>query len=177
MRVRIPPPDADLKGEIMAGIEGLIHSYEKYVSLPWETNLAGAQKVWFAVYNPMDERRLRVRIAAFALATQKSGHGWKHVDLTGLFARWMTANRYCAAYFKEPELLTEATRKTFEEFVITTLRSELNGEDADGNTVVAISGVASMFGFTRTSAVVEGVVGSIRGRLLVFFPGERDGSS
>jgi len=162
---------------MMAGVESLIHNYEKYVSLPWETNLAGAQKVWFAVYSPMDERRLRVRIEAFAGATQKAGHNWRVVDLTTLFAQWMANNAYRESYFENPELLTAAALKLFENHVAETLRSVLTDEGVDENTVVAVSGIASLFGLTRTSAVVEAVQGSIRGRLLVFFPGERDGAT
>jgi len=42
---------------------------------------------------------------------------------------------------------------------------------APENTVVAITGVASLFGFTRISQVLPLVEPHIRGRLLVFFPG------
>ena len=39
-------------------------------------------------------------------------------------------------------------------------------------TVVAVRGVACLFGFTRVSLVLKEVVKDIRGRLVVFFPGE-----
>ena len=42
----------------------------------------------------------------------------------------------------------------------------------DENTVVAVQGIACLFGFIRVSDVVNAVEASIRGRLLVFFPGE-----
>ena len=56
----------------MSEIEKLVESYEKYITLPWDTNLAGPQKVWFAEYDPSQERRLRLRIEAFQTATTMS---------------------------------------------------------------------------------------------------------
>jgi hypothetical protein len=47
---------------------------------------------------------------------------------------------------------------------------------ADENTVVAVLGVASMFGFVQVSDLVPRIVASLSGRLLVFFPGSRDGN-
>ena len=38
-------------------------------------------------------------------------------------------------------------------------------------TVVAVTGVASLFGFTRVSEVLPLVEPHIQGRLLIFFPG------
>ena len=43
----------------MGRIEDLRHQYERFASLPWPDHLAGAQRIWFAVYDPMDKRRLR----------------------------------------------------------------------------------------------------------------------
>ena len=160
----------------MAGIEALLRSYEKHVFLPWESDLAGSQKVWFAVYNPMDERRLRTRIGEFEQATRRAQHEWRHCDVTPLFAEWMAAHRYRDSYFLKPESMAMALSK-FERHVADTLRSALDAENADENTVVAVSGVASLFGLMRVSSVLDTVRHSIKGRLLVFFPGERDGAN
>ncbi len=160
----------------MAGIEGLLHSYEKHVSIPWQSQLARPQKVWFAVYNPMDERRLRTRLGEFEQATRRANYDWRHCDLTTLFARWMAQHRYRDSYFAKPESLTMALTK-FESYVADTLRAALSAEGVDERTVVAVSGVASLFGLTRVSSVLDAVTHSIRGRLLVFFPGERDGAN
>ena len=58
----------------------------------------------------------------------------------------------------------------FEEFVADLVRREL--EAADEETIVGVTGVAALFGFMRVSKLMEMVEDSIRGRLLVFFPGE-----
>ena len=51
------------------------------------------------------------------------------------------------------------------------LSKALQSAEAAEDTVVAVYGVASLFGFLRISEVLPLVEGHIRGRLLVFFPG------
>jgi len=87
----------------MSEIEGLLRAYERFVRLPWDRNLAGPQRVWFAIYDPAQERRLRPRIEAFEAATLAAGHGWTKVDLTDAFAEWMAVHEYREAYFQQPE--------------------------------------------------------------------------
>ena len=157
----------------MAGIEGLLHNYQGHVSIPWESNLAGAQKVWFAVYNPMDERRLRTRIGEFETATKRAGHGWHQLDLTTAFARWMAAEEYRDSYFQAPEDLDMAL-SDFEIFTSSEIEAMLTAASVDAESVCAVFGIASLFGLCRVSKLLESVGHSIRGRFLVFFPGERD---
>jgi Domain of unknown function (DUF1788) len=51
------------------------------------------------------------------------------------------------------------------------LRSVLEARNLGKNTVVAILGVGTLFGFTHVSKVVSVIQSAVRGRLLVFFPG------
>jgi hypothetical protein len=48
---------------------------------------------------------------------------------------------------------------------------------ADENTVVALSGLSGLFGLISVSALVTAVRKTIRGRLLLFFPGDKEGSN
>lgn len=161
----------------MAGsIEGLLRAYERFARLPWDNTLAGPQKVWFAIYEPVQERRLRLRLAEFEMATRAAGHGWVSVDLTDAFAEWMAAHEYREAYFEHPEDL-ELALPEFADYVIEKVKQVLTSPEADETTVVAISGLASLFGFMRASVLMEGAAPSIRGRLLVFFPGQYEGSN
>jgi hypothetical protein len=161
-------------------IEDLKDRYERFVSLPWDRTLAGPQRVWFAVYDKMDERRLRARLhpdgAEFKLATNKAGHGFVLHDLTDAFADWMAAQDYRDSYFDSPEDLAMAL-PGFEEHLAETVRATLLRGDADPDTVVAIYGVASLFGVASVSKLVEAVESSVRGRLLVFFPGGYDSAN
>lgn len=157
----------------MNRIEALRANYARYVSLRWDRTLPGPQRVWFAVYDPADERRLRLLLPSFEIATREAGHGWRLCDLTDAFARWMAAQDYRDAYFASPEDL-RCPHPGFEAFVATRVLGEL--EAAHDDTVVAVAGVASLFGFMRVSRLMEMVEHSIRGRLLVFFPGEYEGN-
>ena len=160
----------------MAGIEQLLKSYEKYVKLPWSASLAGPQKVWFAIYSPSDERRLRARISAFQTATRLSGHGWIPYDLTDSFPQWMASHDYREAYFETPEDI-EMSLEDYSDTLVSDLKQQLEKPEADNKTVFAIFGLASLFGLIRASHLIEQIAWGLRGRLLVFFPGERDGAN
>lgn len=155
----------------MSEIDLLLREYERFVALPWQSHVAGAERVWFAVYDPSQERRLRLRVPEFEIATTKAGHTWRFVDLTDAFAHWMEGHKYRQAYFQRPQLMTDAVLAGFKATVVEQIVTALTGPDVDANTVVAVGGLASLFGFVRASEVMEAVAPSIRGRLLVFFSG------
>lgn len=160
----------------MSEIEGLVREYGKFVRLPWDASLAGPQKVWFAIYEPSQERRLRLRLDEFAIATRGSGHEWHPVDLTDAFAHWMAQHEYREEYFAQPEDM-ELALEDFADAVVAQLTTALSAPEVDSNTVVALVGVASLFGLVRASTVLDRVTQAIRGRLLVFFPGQHEGSN
>ncbi len=156
----------------MGRIEELAARYRNHISAPWQRNLAGDQKAIFVVYPKTDERKLRARMELFEMATTSSGHGWRFLDFTDAFARWMAATEYREDYFEEPETLKMKLRRDFVQYAAGRLRDALVAEDMDDDTVVAVQGVAGLYGFTHVSLVLKKVVNDIRGRLLVFFPGE-----
>jgi hypothetical protein len=160
----------------MNEIELLIQKYEEYTRLPWDPTLAGPQKVWFAIYDPSNERRLRLRIQDFESATLRAKHTWHLVDITNTFAEWMANHEYREEYFKQPDDMDLAL-VDYEKYLAELVQNELTLDGVDENTVVAISGIGSLFGLTRASTLLEAVAPQIRGRLLVFFPGHRDGSN
>jgi len=155
----------------MSQIEELVAAYEKFVSLPWETHLAGPQRVWFAVYEPGQERRLRLRISEFELATQRAGHNWVYLDITDAFARWMAGHKYRDRYFPRPQLMKSALHN-FTTSVAGEIEAALTAPGVDENTVVAVGGVASLFGLARASTILDEVTSNVRGRLLILFPGQ-----
>ena len=158
----------------MSEVESLIQNYRRFVAMPWQTNISGHEKVWFAVYDPAQERRIRLHLDEFEMATQEAGHTWRLVDLTDSFARWMAAHPYREAYFEEPEDLQMAL-PTFTQVLIEQVKAILS--DTRDDTVVAILGAGTLFGLTPVSDVLEGVKAEIRGRLLVFFPGHQNGAN
>jgi hypothetical protein len=156
----------------MGRIEVLAARYRGHIGAPWQRNLSGDQKAIFIVYPKTDERKLRARLDLFEMATTSTAHRWQLVDMTDTFARWMAETDYRDVYFEEPETLAMKLRSEFVRYAADRLRETLLAEDADEDTVVAVQGVACLFGFTRVSLVLKEVVKDIRGRLVVFFPGE-----
>jgi hypothetical protein len=155
----------------VAKIDDLLSNYGRQVAMPWDRKLAGPQRVWFAVYDKTDERRLRARMGDFELRTKEAGHPWVLHDFSDAFAVWMAGRKYQDSYFENPELL-ESALVGFRDTVIQQLQGVLTRPGVDHNTLVAVQGIACLFGFVRVSEVVNAVEGNIRGRLLVFFPGE-----
>ena len=154
----------------MNKIEKLCRSYGKFIAVPWRSDAAAAQRVIFCVYNEDDERKIRARIGEFETETQRIGHGWAVFDLTDTFAVWLSGQRYRQSYFKKPELISTLMpnylafiKKEFEKF--------LEAQEVSENTVVALMGVGSLFGFLKVKEVVDTLAPLVEGRLLVFFPG------
>ena len=69
-------------------------------------------------------------------------------------------------------MLVDQLEFEFKNWVIDYTIGKINSQDADENTVLAITDVASIFGFARLSDILNQVSNQVKGRLLVFFPGE-----
>jgi hypothetical protein len=159
-------------------VDELVAAYRRFVSLPWHQNLAGPQRVWMAVYPPEHERRLRLHLPAFREATNEYQHPWTLIDITTSFELWMANHPYRDDYFEDPELLASALPGFFAHLV-DDVRSQLEAYAApDG--VVALLGAGALFGLgtaVKVSALLNAVNDAVAGRLLVFFPGEHEGSN
>jgi len=153
----------------MATIDELAITYGRFVSLPWSPTLSGAERVWFALYAPEHERRLRKQLSDFEQRTVRAQHGWMLIDFTDAFATWMIAHDYGDEYFAAPDLLEETALEPFAIYCADRLRVALM--QANSTTVVVMTGVASLFGLARVSRIIEAVADTIQGRLLIFFPG------
>jgi hypothetical protein len=161
----------------MGRIEDLAAKYQRHIAIPWQRNLSGDQKTIFIVYPKSDERQVRVRMDTFAMATAKADHTWKLVDLTPVFAEWMAAEDYREEYFEDPGALEMSLEHGFTENVADRIRAQLLANDVTEDSVVAVLGAGSLFGLTRLSLVLRHVINDVRGRLLLFFPGEYDNSN
>ena len=154
----------------MDKVEALLGEYRKQLTLPWQKNLSGPERVWIAVYPPDLERRLRPRIPDFELATKAAGRSWVQRDLTASFADWLNRQEYRESYFAEPDLMKPAL-DGFARELEDAVRSALAGPDVDDGTVVALIGAGALFPMVRVSTLIQRAASEVRGRLLVFFPG------
>ena len=124
------------------------------------------------VYEKELERTMRARIGEFKQATERYGHGWTLVDCTRWFTEWLARDEYREAWFENPALLGMKVEGEFHGHAVRRLAAEL--ENAGDDTVVALLGVGSLYGFLRVSDLIRSVEHSIRGRLVVFFPGTKN---
>ncbi len=162
----------------MSYVARLLEAYGSYVSLPWQHGLAPAQRVWMAIYPPEQERRLRLNLDEFKIATKQAGHEWGLVDVTTSFERWMAGHSYRERYLQAPHLL-HSSLGSFAEVLAAEVRGGLEAHAApDG--VVGLLGVGALFGLgdeVKVARLIAAVTGAIAGRLLVFFPGEHEGNA
>lgn len=152
----------------MSEIDDLITAYGRFVALPWKQNLAGPQRVWMAIYDQAQERRIRHRVDDFRSATRLAGHGWRLHDLTDAFPVWLASQEYAESYFEDPSALSIAIGD-FVDAVVKEVTGALESSDEDD--VLALLGAGALYPYCRVSQVIEAVNASIPGRLLVFFPG------
>jgi hypothetical protein len=158
----------------MSAINRLLDNYARQVRLPWATNISGKQRVWFAVYPPAEERRLRAKLTQFDTLTVEANHGWSVVDLTRVLPEVLAAEKYREKIFESPQHWRP--KVALEKRAATFVKDACQHADADENSVVAVIGLASLFDYARVSTLIESVEDTIRGRLLVFFPGEYTGN-
>jgi hypothetical protein len=153
-------------------IDQLLFSFEKVINEPWANSLSGQERTWFLVYDPAEQRKIDLRIGEFETATKKAGKAWHLISLKNCFPQWMASHEYREEYFKDPELLVDQLESDFKDHAIDFLIKEIENQNVDDNSLIALKDVSSLFGFVRLSDVLRGVSGSFKGRMLIFFPGE-----
>ena len=160
----------------MSKIKRLIQSYNKYISVPWRNDAAAAQRVIFCVYNENEERSLRAKVDEFEIVTRQAKRKWVEFDLTDTFALWIGSQKYAKSYYKQPHLLSTLLPK-YLTFITAEFEKFLHEHSVDQDTVVAIKGVGSLFGFLKVKEVVDKLAPLVKGRLLVFFPGSYENNN
>jgi len=158
----------------VSATDRLLSNYSRQVRLPWSPNVSGKQRTWFAVYPPSEERRVRARLPQFETFTLEASHGWIPADLTRLLPELIAAHKYRESIFQKPEHLKAGNQ--LEAKAATLITQACSLDEATPESVVAVTGLSSLFDFMRVSSLIERVEDHIRGRLLVFFPGEYAGN-
>lgn len=159
----------------MSKVKRLIHSYSKFIAIPWR-DVAPAQRVIFCVYNEQEELRLRAKIQEFELATRQTEHEWGLFDLTDTFAEWLMNQRYAKSYFEKPQLIQTLLPK-YLDFLVQKFEKEMSSYCSNENAVVALCGVGSLFGLLKVKEVVDKLAPSVKGKLLILFPGSYENNN
>ena len=156
----------------MSRIDDLAVQYASHIGVTWQQGLPAANRVVMLVYEKELERQLRAKLLEFEQATTSAGHGWQLVDLTTAFADWMGGMKYREEYFERPDDIRLKLDSSFLRHVADLIKAQLS--QATENDVVAVLGAGSLLGFLRLSDVIKEVERDVGGRLVVFFPGQKD---
>jgi hypothetical protein len=82
----------------------------------------------------------------------------------------MASQKYRDEYFEDPDSLMPKYKKFVRQSV--DQQAQIIQERADENTLVALIGCGTLFGFASVSDFVKQLSAHVPGRLLVLFPGE-----
>ena len=156
----------------MSRIQQLAKSYGQHIATAWQRTIADSQRVIIIVYDKELERDILAHKDEFEIATKQANRDWFEVDVAPIFAEWIAEAEYRDAYFESPDDLQLKLESEFTTFVANRICTTLNKANASENSVVSVFGVGSLFAFTRVSQVLKLVESSIRGRLVIFFPGQ-----
>lgn len=159
----------------MSEIDDLFRAFEGQLEEPWKINLVGEEKVWVLTYRPESERRLRHRLGTFQTATEAAGLKWQLVDVTNSLEELLERQEYRDEYLRDPAASHGGVRHQLADGLISQVDAQL--AQADSQTVSALLGAGSLFGLIPISRLIQTVAKNIPGRMLVFFPGSRDGGS
>jgi len=159
----------------MSRINELAVQYSDHISVPWQQGLPAANRVVMLIYEKELERQLRAKLLEFEQVTKTADHGWLLVNLTSAFAEWMGGMKYREEYFERPDDIRLKLDSSFLRHVSDLIKAQLSLTTE--NDVVALLGAGSLFGFLRLSDVIKEVEQKVQGRLVVFFPGQKDGNN
>ena len=136
-------------------IDELVTAYEKVVKGNWTTTLSGQERIWFLVYEPDTQRKVYFRLSDIENTTKKAGKNWVKISFKDCFPEWMASHEYREDYFQEPEAIVDQLEFDFRDFVIKRTIDEMRNLNIDEETVIAFTDVASLFGFTRLSDILN----------------------
>lgn len=153
-------------------IEQLIAAYEKVVNEPWSSSLSGQERIWFLVFDPSELRKVTLHEGEFENVTIKANKKWHLISLKSCFPSWMSNHDYREEYFESPEYVIDQLEAEFIPYAIEFIREKLKAINQEEDIVIAIKDVASIFGFGRLAEILKSCDKDIKGRMLIFFPGE-----
>jgi hypothetical protein len=163
----------------MSRIDQLVQNYRRHAAIPLKQNVTIAERTWFVVYSPDEERRVRSRLAEFEIATKDCDLLWHEIDLTGSFTRWLDTfddAEEREASLAMPTIVEDYADPGFRDYLADTIQQAVMAvpESEADRTVFAITGLMELYDFIHVSQVMDALVKNVRGVLVLFFPGERE---
>lgn len=159
----------------MSVVECLVSRYRTTLQNAWNPSASAAERFWFLVYPPAQERRLRAYQSEFETTTRQADCAWVPLDITDDFGLWLGRHEYRDTYFESPEWLAPALEE-FGEALLDKLRPAVQEESDGMRRVVALTGLGALFGLRRASWLIEELAPAVgpQTRVLAFFPGSHE---
>lgn len=156
----------------MNTFDDILSAYVRQVQLPWAEDTPSAGRVWIVWYEKALQRRFTGRLGEFEHATLKAGHGWRHVNLSSWFGKWIAGHEFFDALVSQPKEL-RGLLPDIEEELVATIKIELSA--CTSKDVLAVDGCGALFGIARVSNLIGRIADAVPGRLLIGFPGKHTG--
>ncbi len=156
----------------MNTFDDILSAYIRQIQLPWAEDTPSAARVWIVWYEKALQRRFTGRLGEFEHATLKAGYGWRHVNLSSWFGKWIARHEFFDALVNQPKEL-RGLLPDIEEALVATIKVELNA--CTSKDVLAVDGCGALFGVGRVSNLISRIADAIPGRLLIGFPGKHAG--
>ena len=145
----------------MSTFEDLLDDFKKRLSVPWRDDEPPAGRVWILWYDKANERRIRGRLREFQLAAEQAGKGWREFDIAPRFGAWVAQQPWFERLAKRPGSLSTVLPQ-FEDHLAETVKRELSA--CGRSDILVLTGIASLFGLTRASSLIDKIVTSVPGR-------------
>lgn len=155
----------------MSKIDTLIERFKEHIQLPWTQGISANERVIFVIYDPADERQLLTKLDNFAHAAREANHDWLLFDLADQFGNWLSKHDYREGLFADPTAIADAVDDGFLDHLEAEFDAKVGEAVKNPETVVAVSGVGSLFDLIKTRKFIERCSPKVKGRLVLFFPG------
>lgn len=137
---------------ILNSFDDILSAYVRQVNLPWANDTPPAGRIWVVWYEKALQRRFTGRLSEFEHATQKAGHGWRHLDLAPWFGRWIAEHEFFDGLIQQPKEL-RGLLPDIEDSLIAQVRENL--ATCSSNDVLAVDGCGALFGVARVAVVPD----------------------
>ncbi|MEQ1765235.1 MAG: DUF1788 domain-containing protein [Pyrinomonadaceae bacterium] len=163
----------------MNRIDQLLDNYRTHIQMPLRSGLPRSQRVWFAVYPPEDERRISLRMGEFELSTTQANLSWVRIDLQGSLTRWLSTVDEAERddWFRNPDDVELYAKTEWKDELARFFNEQVDSAADAGGTVFALTGLIDLYDLLHVSELIEVLEEHLKGYLLVFFPGEKEGNS
>jgi hypothetical protein len=158
----------------MSAIDRLVANYARQVRLPWAATPRASSVSGSPCIRPLKSGACGRACRSLRRSRWKPTTAGAPLTSRTCLPEWIAAHEYREAIFAEPEHFS--ANSELEDLAVERVRQACASEEVDAASVVAITGLATLFDFMRVSSLIERVEDSVRGRLLVLFPGEYAGN-